>query len=158
MKLLLIFIALNILNVILSTFRSIVTVKGSKLAAAVVNAVSYGLYTVVIVYTNADLPLWQKVVIVALTNLIGVYIVKLIEEKTSKDKLWKIDATFLTVDSQIIKERLETHNIPFACNEYGKHTMFGIYCQTQKESAYVAKLIKTYNGKYFISENRSLLF
>ena len=56
-----------------------------KTAAALVNALAYGLYTIVIVYTNADMNLWVKVVIVALANLIGVYVVKFIEEKKRKD-------------------------------------------------------------------------
>ena len=81
MKLLIIFIVLNIFNVILQTVKSICTVKCGKTVAAIVNAVAFGLYTVVIVYTNADLPLIQKVLVVALSNLIGVYVVKWVEEK-----------------------------------------------------------------------------
>ena len=53
MKLLIIFIILNIFNVILQTVKSICTVKCGKTVAAIVNAVAFGLYTVVIVFTNA---------------------------------------------------------------------------------------------------------
>ena len=87
MKLLIIFIVLNIFNVILQTVKSICTVKCGKTVAAIVNAVAFGLYTVVIVYTNADLPLIQKVLVVALSNLIGVYVVKWVEEKKRKEML-----------------------------------------------------------------------
>ena len=75
-------------------------VKCGKGLASVVNALAYGLYTVVIVYTNCDLALWLKCLIVALSNLIGVYVVKLFEEKLRKDKLWKIDMTILKTINQ----------------------------------------------------------
>ena len=93
MKLLIIFIVLNIVNVIIQTFKSLATVKCGKTVASIVNAVAFGIYTVVLVYMNCDLLLWQKVIVVALTNLVGVYIVKLIEEKLRKDKLWRIECT-----------------------------------------------------------------
>ena len=88
MKLLIIFIVLNICNVILQTVKSICTVKCGKTVAAIVNAVAFGLYTVVIVFTNTDLPLMQKVLVVALSNLIGVYVVKWVEDaKKSNEEI-----------------------------------------------------------------------
>ena len=56
-ELLIIFIVLNIVNVIIQTVKSLATVKCGKTVAAIVNAVAYGLYTVVVVYTVCDLPL-----------------------------------------------------------------------------------------------------
>ena len=82
MKLLFIFIILNVFNVIIQTIKSIVTIKCGKSVAAVVNAVAYGLYTVVTVYMLCELSLWVKALVVALCNLVGVYVVKLIEEKS----------------------------------------------------------------------------
>ena len=91
--LLLTFIILNILNVIIQTVKSIATVKCGKTAAAIINAVAYGLYTVVTVYMMCELELWLKALIVAVANLIGVYVVKLLEEKARKDKVWKVETT-----------------------------------------------------------------
>ena len=56
--LLLTFIILNILNVIIQTVKSIATVKCGKTAAAIINAVAYGLYTIVTVYMMCELELW----------------------------------------------------------------------------------------------------
>ena len=50
MSLLTTFILLNILNVIIQTVKSLATVKCGKTVAALVNAVAYGLYTIVVVY------------------------------------------------------------------------------------------------------------
>lgn len=88
-KLFITFVILNIVNVIIQTVKSLATVKCGKTIASIVNAVAYGLYTVVVVYTVCDLPLWLKVVVVGLANLVGVFVVKLVEEKSRKDKLWK---------------------------------------------------------------------
>ena len=87
-----IFVILNVVNVIIQTIKSIATIKCGKLSAAVINAVAYGLYTIVVVYMVCDLPLWLKATVIAVANLIGVYAVKLIEEKKRKDKLWKVEA------------------------------------------------------------------
>ena len=92
-KLLLVFIGLNIANVIIQTVKSIATVKCGKGVAAIVNAVAYGLYTVVTVYLMCELSLGLKALIVAVCNLVGVYVVKFFEEKARKDKLWKVEAT-----------------------------------------------------------------
>lgn len=157
MKLLIIFIILNICNVILQTVKSICTVKCEKTVAAIVNAVAYGLYTVVIVFTNADLPLMQKVLVVALSNLIGVYVVKWFEEKQRKEMLWKVEFTVLAQNTKTIADILSLAHIPHNYIEnVGKYTIFNAYCSTQKQSESVKEIIKEYNAKYFVSETKEL--
>ena len=157
MKLLIIFIVLNIFNVILQTVKSICTVKCGKTVAAIVNAVAFGLYTVVIIYTNTDLPLIQKVLVVALSNLIGVYIVKWIEEKKRKEMLWKVEFTVLGKNTSAVANLLDLAHIPHNYIEnVGKYTIFNTYCATQKQSESVKEIIKEYNAKYFVSETKEL--
>lgn len=157
MKLLIIFIVLNIFNVILQTVKSICTVKCGKTVAAIVNAVAFGLYTVVIIYTNADLPLMQKVLVVALSNLIGVYVVKWVEEKKRKEKLWKVEFTVLGSNTNAIANLLTLAHIPHNYIEnVGIYTIFNAYCATQKQSESVKEIIKEYNAKYFVSETKEL--
>ena len=157
MELLIIFIVLNIFNVILQTIKSICTVKCGKTVAAIVNAVAFGLYTVVIVYTNTDLPLMQKVLVVALSNLIGVYVVKWVEEKKRKEMLWKVEFTVLGKNTDAVTNLLDLARIPHNYIEnIGKYTMFNAYCATQKQSESVKEIIKEYNAKYFVSETKEL--
>ena len=157
MKLLIIFIVLNIFNVILQTIKSICTVKCGKTVAAIVNAVAYGLYTVVIIYTNTDLPLIQKVLVVAFSNLIGVYIVKWVEEKKRKEMLWKVEFTVLGKNTSAVANLLDLAHIPHNYIEnVGKYTTFNTYCATQKQSESVKEIIKEYNAKYFVSETKEL--
>ena len=159
-KLLFIFIVLNVVNVIIQTVKSIATVKCGKVAAAVVNAVAYGLYTVVLVYTVCDLPLWLKVIVVAFCNLVGVFVVKFGEEKARKDKLWKVEATILSqgfdpkYDDCIIE--LKKSGIPFNYIDINKYLLINCYCATQKDSAEVKAILNRFNAKYFVSESKVL--
>ena len=72
-NLLILFIAMNALNVVMQTIKSLCTVNSGKTVAAIVNAVTYGFYTVIVVYMSCNLPLWEKSLIIGLCNLVGVY-------------------------------------------------------------------------------------
>ena len=97
--------------------------------------------------------LWLKVVVVGACNLVGVFIVKWVEEKARKDKLWKIEATF-------DKEYLDTIHkgvaLPHNYIDIGSHVIFNFYAENQYQSALVRDIVKKYNGKYFVSESKVL--
>ena len=154
MNLLIMFIVLSIVNVILQTVKSICTVKCGKGVASLVNAIAFGLYTVVIVYTNADFPLWEKVLITSIVNLVGVYIVKLIEEKMRKDKLWLVKITIPNEKSEKVFQELEKNNISYSKISLDKYNVFDCYCNTQVETQIVTNICKANNGKMFASENK----
>ena len=156
-KLLIIFIVLNIVNVIIQTIKSLATVKCGKTVAAIINAVAYGLYTVVVVYTVCDLPLWLKVVVVGACNLVGVFCVEWGEEKARKDKLWEVRATVYEPYTESLHHDLESANIPHNyIPNIGKYTIFNIYCETQAESKRVKDLLDYHKAKYFVSESKTL--
>lgn len=156
-KLLILFIVMNIINVIIQTVKSIATIKCGKVAAAIVNAVAYGLYTYIVVLTMCDLPLLAKCLIVAGANFVGVYVVKLIEEKSRKDKLWLVQATvpkkFATNLHLNLKLEKLSHNY---IENVGEYVVFNIYCNTQKESATAKVLLDQHKAKYFVSESKTL--
>lgn len=158
MNILVIFIILNVLNVIIQTVKSICTIKCGKMSAALINALAYGLYTVVLVYMSCDLSIWQKALIVAFCNLIGVYVVKLIEEKMRKDKLWKIELTVKDFNAKNFEADLGKFGIPYTrVNANGMdYVIFNTFCATQKDSAFVKSLADRYRAKYFVSETKNL--
>lgn len=157
MKLLIIFIVFNALNVIIQTVKSLATIKCGKTVAALINAVAYGLYTYIVVLTVCDLPLWQKMLIVATCNFVGVFIVKWVEEKARKDKLWKIEATVLRGWTQKLHRELDQADIPHNYLEnVGKYTLFNLYCATQKQSQKAKEIMAKYDAKYFVSETKNL--
>ena len=156
-NLLVLFIVLNILNVIIQTVKSICTVKCGKGVAALVNAVAYGLYTIVTIYMLCDLDLYLKAGIVALCNLVGVYVVKLIEEKSRKDKLWKVEMTVKQKQTEKLADTLKDLDIPFNYIEgIGKYVIFNVYCATQKQSSMVKTIGEQFEAKYFVSETKTL--
>ena len=150
------FIILNIINVVMQTIKSIATVKCGKGIAALVNAITFALYTVVTIYTMCDLPMLWKAIIVGLCNLIGVYVVKYFEEKARKDKLWKVEVTLRPKHSLKVAEMLDKLEIPYNWVDIEKYVLFNIYCATQKESTMVKEIVNKYNAKYFVSESKTL--
>ena len=157
MGLILLFTVLTTLNVIVSTVKSIVTIKCGKLAAALINAVAYCINTVVIIYTVADMNLWVKVAVVGITNFIGVYVVKLVEEKSRKEKLWKIECTVLGSETDKLHASLDSFSIPHNYFvDIGKYSIFNIFCSTKEDTTIVHSLLKRYNAKYFVTEGKEI--
>ena len=152
-----IFVVLNVVNVVIQTIKSIATIKCGRVPAAIINAIAFGLYTIVVVYTVCELPLWLKATVVAVANLVGVYIVKLVEEKKRKDKLWKVEATIPHTNTDQLHYELKVRNIPHNfIEDVGQYTVFNIYCETQKESAIAKVVLDQYHAKYFVSESKTL--
>lgn len=156
MNTILLFALCTAVNVILSTIKSILTVNGGKVSASLINAITYGFYSYVIVLTSADgMPIWLKMAITAVCNFVGVYFVKWIEEKASKDKLWKVELTVPTKYTNTID--FDLHDVPHSYIELSdKHTLFNFYCATQKESAKVKAIANQYEAKYFVAESKNL--
>lgn len=156
-KLLITFIILNIANVIIQTVKSIVTIKSGKGVAAITNAVAFGLYTIVTVYLMCELPLMWKAFIVAMCNLVGVFVVKWIEEKSRKDKLWKVEATIPYKDYETVDYNLTNLYLPHNYILLGeKYAIFNIYCATQRDSEFAKKVLDEHKAKYFVSETKVL--
>lgn len=164
MKLFAMFVIFNIINVIIQTFKSLATINCGKGTAAIVNALAYGLYTYIVILMVCELPLWLKVLVVGGCNLIGVYIVKWIEEKSRKDKLWKVEVTIPHDEAAFyyLKDNLDNSKdptpIPYNYIDIGKYYLFNIYCETQSDSKCVHKFLKEmpYKVKYFVTESKVL--
>ena len=153
-----IFTLATIVNVTLSTIRAICTIKSGKLVSAITNAVCYGFYPLIVMLTaQGTVEIIVNMVITALANFVCVYAIKLVEEKSRKDKLWKVEATVLRgwtddlhkalVDAEISHNYLEN---------VGKYTLFNIFCNTQEESAKARVILNKFGAKYFVSESKTL--
>ena len=156
MELLIVFVVMNVLNVVIQTIKSICTIKCGKAVAAIVNAVAYGLYTYIVVLTMCDLPLLAKCLIVAGCNFVGVYVVKLIEEKARKDKLWKVEMTVPKKHFEEVCAALRIAKVPYNYVDIEKYVLINCYCATQKDSANIKDFMKNYDVKYFVSESKTL--
>lgn len=147
-----IFFICSLINVMLSTLKTILTVKASKGVATIINAITYGFYAIV-VKQLASLDLITTVTVTIITNIIGVYISMWLLEKTKKDCLWKISVT--TKDNTLV-EKLEKFSISYVMNpvQYKKQTYYNIdvFSENQKDSSIIENILKEYKVKYNITE------
>lgn len=147
-----IFFICSLINVMLSTLKTILTVKASKGVATIINAITYGFYAIV-VKQLANLDLVTTVTVTILTNIIGVYVSMWLLEKTKKDCLWKISIT--TKDNTLV-EKLEKFSISYIMNpvQYKKQTYYNVdvFSENQKDSAIIENILKEYKVKYNITE------
>ena len=157
MNFLTLFIILNIANVIIQTIKSIATIKCGKTVASIVNAVDYGLYTYVVVFMNCDdLSLFWRAVIVALSNLIGVFVVKYVEEKKRKDRLWKVELAVPFRSATTAENLIRENEISYNAVIVGDWVMFNTYCTTQKQSSKMAEVCKVVGGKISAYESKAV--
>lgn len=156
-KLLVVFFVLNALNVIIQTINTLCTIKCRKVVAALSNAITYGFYTVVLVYMVCDLSTITKAVVVGICNFIGVYVVKLIEERIQEEKLWKVELTVDKKHFSQFSQKLEDLNIShnFIQAICGHYVIFNVYGYTKADRKMIKQLAKQFNAK-FVSETKNL--
>ena len=157
MKFLLIFLLLSIVNVVFSTIRSITTIKSGKVVASLISGGYYAFYNIMLIYIVADFSMWEKCLITFICNVIGVWLVKWVEEKMRKDKLWKVEVTVPNEQVESLLADCLYMNIEhYSYWDAYNYKVFNFYCATQKESAEVRDLLKNYNVKYFVTESKVL--
>lgn len=157
MQIILIFFICSLVNVMLSTVKSILTVKASKGVATLINAITYGFY-VVVVKQIASADLGMTVAVTIITNIIGVYTSIWLLEKFKKDNLWKIS---VTTDRFGIVDELEKAGIAHYWQEVkykgGNYIVVEIFSHNQQESVTIKECLKGFDVKYNITEvNKSL--
>lgn len=150
---LILFIGCTFANVVLSTIKSVMTIKGGKVNAAIWNALSFGLYSYIVVLTaTAPISTLGKVLITAGCNLVGVFCVKLVEEKMRKDRLWKLEMTVRSEYAGRMHDALTAVNIPNHYVGAGRHAVFSCYCATKAETDAALAVGEKFNAKTFASE------
>lgn len=152
----LIFAGLTIINVTLSTIRSLCTIKGGKWLSAITNAVCYGFYPLIVMLTAKDMvTIVANMIITAVVNFVCVWIIKLVEEKTRKEKMWKVELALPNEhNADAFRKVFEECGIPCNYIEVGSWIMFNCYCMTQKQTAIVVETAKVNNGKYSAYESK----
>ena len=148
------FFILNLINVILGTMRSILTVKSTPFVSMLINTVSYTFYAGIVKLVSGQ-DMVVVLVTTALTNIIGVYIARFVLDKFKRDRLWRITATLgkgrRTDSAQIINE-LKKYNIEYNMNDIGRSIVFDIFSKTQGESALLKEILNKPDVKYHVIE------
>ena len=156
MNAIIIFAIATIVNVTLSTIRSICTIKCGKWLSAITNAVCYGFYPLIVMLTaKGTVDIIVNMIITALANFVCVWIIKYVEEKSRKDRLWKVEVTIPT--KYLTAVDFDLKEVPHSYIKLSeKHTLFNFYCATQSESLKVKEIVNQYGAKYFVSESKVL--
>jgi hypothetical protein len=114
------------------------------------NAVSYSINILVVIYTVMDFSIWLKILITAITNFAGTYLGIYLMEKTRKDRLWEISGTVSTT-SDYLAIKTYLHEYP----DIKYHTLtlddqqgyiFYIYTKTKAESKIIKNILHQYNA------------
>lgn len=148
-----IFIIATIINVTLCTVRALCTIKGGKWLSASMNAICYGFYPLIVMLTaKGTVDIIANMIITAVVNFVFVWLIKLIEEKARKDKMWKVEVAVPYRYTKAVD--LDLHDIPHNYTNVGDYSMFNFYCNTQKETQKVVDITKQYGGKYSAYESK----
>ena len=149
-KVVIIFCVCSLVNVILSTLKTLIMVNAGRNSAIIINAVCYGFYTLVVKQlTSVD---YVTAVLVTIgANIVGVWISYKIMDLFKKDKLWRITVTLKSKKAlNECMKNLEKYNIGFTPIE--NTNSIDIYSYNQKESEIIKNILSNYDYKYFIQE------
>ena len=169
-----VFFVCQLINVALNTIKTIIMHKEQKVSSSLINAITYGFYTIIVVMTASALPLLITIIITIITNLIGVYTSMLVLEKLKKDgvyddasgknylfnlkkdSLWEIVATVKYNKTRLgcMAFELTQHKIKFnMVDTWDKsETIFHIYSENQKQSVIIKNLLDKYGAKYIVHQ------
>lgn len=140
------FTILQLVNVILSTFKSVATVKGGKWTAVLMNSIYYGFYTFVIKQISSLDNVWILALITLLTNFLGVFLSLTILEKTRKDRLWLFKITVKKEEHDNLVSSLHIADLKFITlnSDWNERNAIDIYAYTKEESKKLKDIIKKY--------------
>ena len=91
-KVVVVFVICSLINVILSTLKTLIMVNSGRNSAILINAVCYGFYTLVVKQLGA-VDYVTAVVVTILANIVGVWVSYKIMDLFTKDKVWRITAS-----------------------------------------------------------------
>lgn len=158
-RVLILFTLLTVFNVVLQTIKSLCTVKCKTSISALVNAIAYGLYVYVIIFTTSDgIPTFLKALITAAANYAGVYIANYLFNKLfNADVKWKVEISIPISKRDTFIELLEENELEYY--KIGTYQdlnaidwlCYSVFCP-DKEASKTLKRIMPPQAKYNIAE------
>lgn len=150
-----VFVAIQLVNVIISTIKSIVTVNGSRMSASVVNAVSYT-FGAVITKLLTEQSFEVAIAVTFITNLVGVWLGKYIMDKRKPERLWTVNATVRGKEKQALEEKLRQRSIQFVLlPAENDRYLYTIFAHSKAESSLLQEILAGFKVKYNIVVSRT---
>lgn len=150
-----IYFAAQFINVVLSTIKSIVTIKGSRIQSIAANTVSYTLSAVITIFVAKASNVFITVGVTAITNILGVWMSLIILDKLRKDRLWLIQATVAAEDFDELIADLHADGIDFIQIEtnWDRRRPLNVYSYTKEQSNQIKAIFRRYDVKFVITQN-----
>lgn len=150
-----IFIAIQLVNVVISTIKSIVTVNGSRMSASVINAISYT-FGAVITKLLTEQSFEVAIIVTFITNVVGVWLGKYIMDKRKPERLWTVNATVRSKEKQALEDKLKSRSIQFILlPAENDRYLYTIFARSKAESSLLQEILSGFNAKYTIIVSRT---
>ena len=159
MRLIILFIIAQTINVIVSTLKYILTAKATPMIAALVNAASYTIGAVVTFLIAKEENIYIVSIITFMCNIIGVPLARYIVDKFSKDRLWVYNATMRISKDDMVRIYTAFKSIDdISCvyEELDPDRLYEVkfFANNKEDSKRIKTLLRRFNAKYFIIEPR----
>ena len=144
------FIILQIVNVILSTIKSIVLSKGYKWGTIISNTIYFGVYTAVLKQLVLVDNMFLLIVITMIANFFGTWIGFNILEKIRKADLWIIK-TVVEIDKiKDYKKALNDAGIKYTSYQttWDECTAVDIFSESRSQSKVIKEILLKFNATY----------
>lgn len=153
------FIILQVVNVILSTIKSIVLIKGHKWATIIANTIYFGVYTAVLKQLTTIDNLWVLVVITMIANFVGTWIGIEVTEKLRKADLWTINTVVRSEYLKDYKKALNEANIKYISYQttWDECSAVDIFSESRSDSKIIKAILERFSVKYSIHASHKKL-
>lgn len=157
----LVFFILALINVMLSTLKSVWTVKGSRGQATLINAIAYG-FNAIVIKQITTFNTTTTIAITILSNLVGVYCSMYLLDCIRKDRVWTISVTARDmIDGTDIITELNQKDIAFRAYTIQKKTKdtvgLDIFSESKAQSDTIKAILDKYKVKYHVFEVKTSL-
>ena len=144
----------QLVNVILSTIKSVLTIKGTRLTAVIISTVSYTINALIVSLIGKVDDIITICLVTAITNIIGVSFSLWLLDKLRKDRLWRYSISVDSDKVDMFKIDLTDNNLKFINigSDWDKMKLIDIFAYSKQESIIVKKLISKYKAKYTVVE------
>ena len=155
----LLFIILQVVNVILSTIKSIVMIRGNKWATIIANTIYFGVYTAVIKQVSNIDNLFLLISITMAANFIGTWVGINITDKIRKADLWTIKTVIKVERLKEYKKALNEVGLKYISYKttWDEYTAVDILSESRTQSKVIKEILEEFNAKYSVHTSRTNL-
>lgn len=146
------FIILQIINVILSTIKSIVLSKGYKWGTIISNTIYFGIYTAVLKQLALVDDMLLLITITMVANFFGTWVGFDVLERIRKADLWVVKTVVKIDQIKEYKAALNKANIKYISYQttWDECTAVDIFSESRAESKSIKQILELFNVKYSV--------